>query len=172
MHPATGFSGAQNDIRLKRPLPRLGAEMGPDASTLHGPQRTIRTTWTTAQTTAVQSDVTFSGSYVEGAKELGKLTLYQLSYSRTVTYVSPTSTWGRIGASGQRRSKHEVTSRLDTRTDRRTRSCQRSGFGDLYPHGLPEACSVLQSAELGRHQTGGRPVRPLCAKHRHPGFLE
>ncbi len=34
----------------------------------------------------VQSDVTFSGSYVEGAMELGKLMLYQLSYSRSTTY--------------------------------------------------------------------------------------
>jgi hypothetical protein len=31
----------------------------------------------------VQSDVTFSGSYVEGVLELGKLMLYQLSYSRS-----------------------------------------------------------------------------------------
>jgi hypothetical protein len=57
--------------------------MGPDASTLYGLCDTIRTIWTTSETEAVQSDVTFSGSYVEGAKELGKLMLYQLSYSRS-----------------------------------------------------------------------------------------
>jgi hypothetical protein len=34
----------------------------------------------------VQSDVTFSGSYAEEPLELGKLMLYQLSYSRSMTY--------------------------------------------------------------------------------------
>jgi hypothetical protein len=34
----------------------------------------------------VQSDVTFSGSYARRPLELGKLMLYQLSYSRSMTY--------------------------------------------------------------------------------------
>ena len=60
--------------------------MGPDATTLYGRYRTTRTIWTTRQTKAVQSDAVFSGSYVEEAVELGKLMLYQLSYSRSMTY--------------------------------------------------------------------------------------
>jgi hypothetical protein len=36
-----------------------------------------------SETETVQSDVAFSGSYVKGARELGKLMLYQLSYSRS-----------------------------------------------------------------------------------------
>ncbi len=35
------------------------------------------------QVRAVQSDTVFSGSYVKEAWELGKLMLYQLSYSRS-----------------------------------------------------------------------------------------
>jgi hypothetical protein len=61
--------------------------MGPDASTLYGLYDTIRTIWTTAQTKAVQSDATFSGSYAKRPLELGKLMLYQLSYSRSETAI-------------------------------------------------------------------------------------
>jgi hypothetical protein len=66
---------------LRAPRPRLGAEMGPDADTLYGLYDTIRTIWTTSEIETVQSDVTFSGSYVKRPLELGKLMLYQLSYS-------------------------------------------------------------------------------------------
>jgi hypothetical protein len=65
-----------------------GAEMGPDADTLYGRYDTIRTIWTTSDIETLQSDVTFSGSYEEGALELGKLMLYQLSYSRSSNRVA------------------------------------------------------------------------------------
>jgi hypothetical protein len=65
--------------------------MGPDASTLYGRHSTIRTIRTTAQKQAVQSDVALSGSYVERRFELGKLMLYQLSYSRSQANEDTTS---------------------------------------------------------------------------------
>jgi hypothetical protein len=43
---------------------------------------------TTAESEMVQSDVAFSGSYEDSPPELGKLMLYQLSYSRSFDRVS------------------------------------------------------------------------------------
>jgi hypothetical protein len=57
--------------------------MGPDAGTLYGLYDTKRTTWATSETKAVQSDVTFSGSYVERPRELGMLMLCRLSFARS-----------------------------------------------------------------------------------------
>ncbi len=65
----------------------LGAEQGPDAVTLYGRYGTIRTIWTTSETETVQSDVAFSGSYAKRRPELGKLMLYQLSYSRSFSWL-------------------------------------------------------------------------------------
>ena len=90
------------------PLPGLGAEMGPDAATLYGLYDTIRTIWTTSETETVQSDVAFSGSYAKRRLELGKLMLYQLSYSRSTTYG-----WSHLPASIK-----DATSRLHDSTQR------------------------------------------------------
>jgi hypothetical protein len=57
--------------------------MGPDATTLYGRMRTIRTIWTTPEVRALQSDTAFSEGYEKRPSELGKLMLYQLSYSRS-----------------------------------------------------------------------------------------
>ena len=57
--------------------------MGPDATTLYGHHGTIRTIWTTPEVSAVQSDAAFSRGYEKRPRELGKLMLYQLSYSRS-----------------------------------------------------------------------------------------
>ena len=57
--------------------------MGPDTSTLHGLYDTMRTIRTTSETETVQSDVAISEGYAKRRVELGKLMLYQLSYSRS-----------------------------------------------------------------------------------------